>query len=173
MINLASRLLKEFVGRYEDVYGLSHMTCNLHHLLHIPDIVRELRPLWVTLCYPFEGLTGLLKKLIHRMRFVQLQISSAVTLFINITREKFITFLPGSKIVSFCKRLELSGKNRLELTKIFENTSIIGKLKELKVYLMNRYLFFSIPYSERNPQNFLVSKLFKNHVVYESDSHIR
>lgn len=107
MITLASRLISEFVGRYEDLYGLRHMSCNLHHLLHLPDVVRNLGSLWVTSCYPFEGLNGLLKKLIHGTRFVQLQIPSAITIFINITREKFQTFFPGSKIASFCERLEL------------------------------------------------------------------
>ncbi|XP_057336178.1 uncharacterized protein LOC130674780 [Microplitis mediator] len=122
MITLASRLLSEFVGRFEDLYGLNHMTCNLHHLLHLPNVVRDLGPLWVTSCYPFEGLNGLLKKLIHGTRYVQLQISSAVTIFINITQEKFKTFFPGSQIVSFCERLELSGKNRRKLKKISANT---------------------------------------------------
>lgn len=174
MITLASRLISEFVGRYEDLYGLSHMSCNLHHLLHLPDAVRNLGPLWVTSCYPFEGLNGLLKKLIHGTRYVQLQVSSAITVFINITREKIRTFFPGSQIASFCERLELSGKNRRKLRKICDNVFILGDCKQIQ-NLPDDLLHCSllIDQMEDVKKVYGFQRLFKDRIVYEAESYKR
>ncbi|XP_057334280.1 uncharacterized protein LOC130673325 [Microplitis mediator] len=174
MITLASRLFTEFVGRYEDLYGLNHMTCNLHHLLHLPDVVKDLGPLWVTSCYPFENLNGLLKRLIHGTRYVQLQISSAITIFINLTREKFNTFLYNSKIALFCERLEKSGKNRRKLRKIYDNTSILGNCKRVESLPDDLVICFSNHHTLGDVKKiYEFQRLFKNRFVYESQLYKR
>ncbi|CAG5096817.1 Protein of unknown function [Cotesia congregata] len=74
MIDEASTCIEQYVKRFEDLYGLSHMTCNLHQLRHLPDAVRKFGPLRTTSCFQFENLNGVLKGLINGTRYAQLQI---------------------------------------------------------------------------------------------------
>jgi len=60
-LQVASRLLAEFVSRFEVIYGKRHMTINIHSLLHLPLMVKRFGPLPVTSCYPHESLGGVLK----------------------------------------------------------------------------------------------------------------
>lgn len=50
------------------------MSSNVHLLLHLPDTVRELGPLWVYSCFHFEGLNGILKNLVHGTQQVDKQL---------------------------------------------------------------------------------------------------
>ena len=50
------------------------MSANVHLLLHLPDNLRELGPLWVYSCFHFEGLNGILKSLIHGTQQVDKQL---------------------------------------------------------------------------------------------------
>lgn len=51
---ILSQALLDFVKKYEVLYGLRHMTHNLHGLRHLPSIVTALGPLFCTTCYLFE-----------------------------------------------------------------------------------------------------------------------
>lgn len=35
--------------------GERHATLNIHYLLHIVDMVRDLEPLWANTCFEFEN----------------------------------------------------------------------------------------------------------------------
>lgn len=74
MIVKVSRAIHVCVARFEDLYGLRHMTCNLHQSLHVPAEVRHFGPFWITSCFPFEGASGSLKSLIRGTRYAQLHI---------------------------------------------------------------------------------------------------
>lgn len=65
MINNASRALNEYVSRFENLYGLRHMSSNLHSVLHFPQTVRDLGPLWVYSCFPLKDPNGKIKNLVH------------------------------------------------------------------------------------------------------------
>ena len=51
------------------------MTINIHNLLHLPDIVKRLGPLWAHSCFPFENANGELLKLFHGSQAVEKQVS--------------------------------------------------------------------------------------------------
>ncbi|KAF4517459.1 hypothetical protein B566_EDAN004497 [Ephemera danica] len=70
----ADKLLRTFVEKFEDLYGLQFMTANFHTLIHLADTVRELGPLWVTFCFAFEDLNGRMTRLTHGTRFAEIQI---------------------------------------------------------------------------------------------------
>ena len=38
--------------------GERHATLNIHYLLHIVDMVRDLEPLWANTCFEFENANG-------------------------------------------------------------------------------------------------------------------
>ena len=52
------------------------MTINIHNLLHLPEVVRNLGPLWSNSCFPFEAANGELLKLFHGSQSVEKQVFS-------------------------------------------------------------------------------------------------
>lgn len=75
MLDNASRMIHEFVSRFENLYELENMTCNVHSLLHLPLVVKLLGPLFIYQCFTYESINGMLKNLIHGSKCAQLQIS--------------------------------------------------------------------------------------------------
>lgn len=73
MLNKSTALLTYFVSMYEVYYGERHMSANLHQLLHLPEVVRDLGPLWVYSCFSFEDVNGQLVKLFHGTQHPQIQ----------------------------------------------------------------------------------------------------
>lgn len=73
-----SNLLNYFVCMFGPLYGARYMTLNAHLLLHLPKCVKDLGPLFVYSCFPFESLNGDLLKLFHGTQYVETQILSAV-----------------------------------------------------------------------------------------------
>ncbi|CAG5084112.1 Protein of unknown function [Cotesia congregata] len=65
MIEVARDLLNCFVRNFEQLYGLRYCSINTHLLIHLPDSVRTLGPLWAHTCYESEDLNGQLLKLFH------------------------------------------------------------------------------------------------------------
>ena len=50
------------------------MSANIHLLLHLPDTVKELGPLWAYSCFHFEGLNGVLKGLVRGTQHIDKQL---------------------------------------------------------------------------------------------------
>ena len=51
-----------------------YVTMNIHGLLHLPEVVRNLGPLWAHSCFPFESANGDLLKLFHGSSGVEKQV---------------------------------------------------------------------------------------------------
>ena len=51
------------------------MTLNVHGLLHLPEIVSNLGPLWAHSCFPFEAANGDLLKFFHGSAGVEMQVT--------------------------------------------------------------------------------------------------
>lgn len=77
----SERLLNYFVYMFPCLYGERYMTINMHSLLHLPDMVCKIGPLWATTCFPFESANGELLKLFHGTQFIDIQIINAVHVF--------------------------------------------------------------------------------------------
>ena len=56
--------------------GDPHITINTHNLLHLPDTVKRLGPLWAHSCFSFENANGELFKLFHGSQAVEKQVRS-------------------------------------------------------------------------------------------------
>ena len=54
--------------------GVKFQTFNVHQLLHLPEVVRDLGPLWSNSCFPFEDYNGDLRDLFHETRNVDGQV---------------------------------------------------------------------------------------------------
>ena len=53
------------------------MTSNVHGLLHLPECVRNLGPLWAHSCFPFEEANRDLLKLFHGSQGIEKQVTLA------------------------------------------------------------------------------------------------
>lgn len=128
-LRLASSLLREFVAQFEDIYGLEHMTCNVHQLLHLGPFVRNLGPLFASSCAPFETMNGVLKKYVHGTRYADLQVCTAASLYLGMAVFKERDLREEGPVQEFCKRLS-NRQKRLRLTHI---TPIISAADALTI----------------------------------------
>ena len=56
------------------VIGERYSSMNLHGLIHLPDVVKSLGPLWAHSCFPFESANGEMLKLFHGTTCVEKQV---------------------------------------------------------------------------------------------------
>eukprot|EP00105_Crassostrea_gigas_P038741 XP_019922889.1 PREDICTED: uncharacterized protein LOC105328585 [Crassostrea gigas] len=73
-------LLSYFVHMFSSMYGERYVTLNMHSLLHLPECVEDLGPLWVYSCFPYENANGLLTELFHGTQNIELQIISSLNI---------------------------------------------------------------------------------------------
>ncbi len=78
-LEMCEQMLTEFVVMFPALYGARYLTLNVHQLLHLPECVRDLGPLWAFSCFPFEDINGKLMKMFHGTQHVDKQIVSAVS----------------------------------------------------------------------------------------------
>lgn len=77
----SEELLRYFVFMFSSLYAEKYLTINIHSLLHLPQTVRELGPLWAFSCFSFEDANGELLQLFHGTQNIDLQIVNAVHVF--------------------------------------------------------------------------------------------
>lgn len=81
-IDVAEDLLHRFVKNFQDLYGFQFSSINVHLLLHLPNCVRNLGPLWSYSCYEYEDLNGQFLKSIHGTWHLETQMAT-ITYAIN------------------------------------------------------------------------------------------
>jgi len=84
MIGEADRCLKEYVAKFQDLYGYKFLSIIFHMLTHLAENVRQLGPLPSTSCMPFEDLNGQLKRLVHGTTHAVLQICSSLSQIVHL-----------------------------------------------------------------------------------------
>ena len=130
-INHAERLLYHFCLIFASLYALRYCTANVHSLLHLPDDVRNLGPLWTHSCFAFENLNGRLLKRFHGSQSITFQIITAVSMVQSMPRlAKQLT--PGSAAELFYKKLSKPYHSKKE-NKICADTWVLGKNQQLEV----------------------------------------
>ena len=77
----ANDLLNSFSKDFQVLYGIRHMSYNLHVTRRLAFIVEQTGNLWVTSCFPFEDLNGKLANLAHGTREAGLQIANNLHIF--------------------------------------------------------------------------------------------
>lgn len=78
-ITKSEKLLQHFCLMHGRLYNPRYELINIHSLLHLPEVVRDLGPLYCYSLFGFEGLNGNLLKLIHGTQQAQMQIVNAVS----------------------------------------------------------------------------------------------
>ncbi|XP_033096046.1 uncharacterized protein LOC117100452 [Anneissia japonica] len=73
-IDRAEAQIQQFTRKAVVLYGLEHMTFNVHQLEHLPGCVRRWGPLWATSGFVFEAQNGVLLKFYKGTQYVPQQI---------------------------------------------------------------------------------------------------
>lgn len=168
MIDVAEDFLNKFVGEFETLYDLKFCSINIHQLLHLPDCVRRLGPLWTFSCFEYENINGQLLKLVHGTGHIATQIARSHDRCIKMIR--LMDPLPEGPIRDFC----LSRKKQVKIIEqIFENTFTVGTYQnvqpipnELINGLHNLGIF-------QNIVIYKYSRLLKNRKLYVSKMYQR
>lgn len=120
-------LLDSFVEQYQVLYGLRHMSFNLHLIRHLPEIVRDFGPLWTTSCFMFENLNGILKSLVHGTQYAGLQVQNNFEIFSQLST--LVDNLQPGRLRDFCMKM-MSPNARLHISeRIDHDTCIVGTMK--------------------------------------------
>lgn len=130
-IDQAEEILRVYVEEFERLYGVEHMTINVHMLLHFAKKVRELGALWATSCFPYEDVNGQLVKYVKSSNAPQLQIHKSLTKFRNFAAMYGSKLTPGTPAREFCDKID-SKNQRLSVTYVLGNsTYILGVVKRV------------------------------------------
>ncbi|CAF2063533.1 unnamed protein product [Rotaria magnacalcarata] len=64
-IDMVKKLLYYFVQNFEEIFGLRHMSSNIHSLLHVHQSLTVMGPLWFYSTFSFEGIDKDLVSTVH------------------------------------------------------------------------------------------------------------
>ena len=107
-LELAEKFLTLFCKNYHQLYGEREMTINVHSLLHLPEVVRYLGPLWSYSCFFFEGMNGMLLKNIHGTQYVGLQCVRTFSMLQGFPAPEEMPDMPDHDAPDFVKKLTCS-----------------------------------------------------------------
>ncbi|XP_057321287.1 uncharacterized protein LOC130665052 [Microplitis mediator] len=168
-VNMTSNLLNKFVREFELKYGLKNCSINIHLILHLPQSVLTLGPLWANDCFGYEDLNGQYLNAINGTRHIDSQIIRSHNQQLKLHR--FFDQLPEGKIKDFCFKRKQNSKICEQLQ---EGCYTIGTYK---TYDDN----YEIPnYVEQAVEHLLparkiegYSRLLKNSKLYVSEQYTR
>ncbi|CAF3560592.1 unnamed protein product [Rotaria sp. Silwood1] len=64
-IEIVEKLLNYFVQRFQQIFGIRHMSSNIHSLLHVHQGLSVMGPLWFYSTFSFEGIDKDLVSTVH------------------------------------------------------------------------------------------------------------
>ncbi|XP_040191178.1 uncharacterized protein LOC120924346 isoform X1 [Rana temporaria] len=73
----AQQMLEKFVSDMEPLYGLEHVSFNIHSCVHMTQAVTNWGPLWAQSAFQFEAFNGVLLRLIKSSNAVVMQICNS------------------------------------------------------------------------------------------------
>ena len=168
-IQRSEELLIKFCGLFATLYGDQHMSANLHQLLHLPDTVRHLGPLWVYSCFPFESLNGKLTSLFHGTQNPVIQIANAVSTMLKLPA--LSTNMPeGSAIEIFYQKLTTQSYHFKLTDTISSGAYVIGS-KHLKKLEMKYMIEVSECLNFPIGSCYMFHRVLKNGILYHSGNY--
>lgn len=172
--HVAKSMIKEFVEETAEIYGLTHLTFNMHTLTHIPDDVDLLGDLDNYSAFEFESEMYVIKQLLRKNNQELAQISNRISersnqfaLKKNSNRNNYpfynTKFARIKRFETEKYRIDDSEKNRWILT----NSNNILKFHYMKK-INNKYTIFATEIeSKQNFYNFPMDSSKLN--IYEAD----
>ena len=105
-LDRAESLLFQYCKCFENLYEKCVLRLNVHQLLHLPDCVRNLGPLYTHSCFSFESKNGLVLKMIRGSQNIDTQIITAISFIQKLPELKQKCIVKGSEIDILCKIIE-------------------------------------------------------------------
>ena len=128
---LAENLLENFIASFTTHYEKRLLTLNFHLLLHLPDNVRELGPIWAYSCFPFEDANGFLLKLVKGTQSVHSQLIDTMSIMHGLPFLEKTVVREGSEVDKLLKRIKHNDPKRI--TKLQREIWALGKMTKLDV----------------------------------------
>ncbi|KAK3916166.1 Halomucin [Frankliniella fusca] len=109
-IQTADSLLNMYVSDFQHLYGVRYLGLNVHQLLHLSTVVKNLGPLWVYSCFTYESLNGQLSSLVHGTRYAALQICASS--FVCLNHSFMVDCMKDSAARRLCLKLMERGRKK-------------------------------------------------------------
>ena len=130
-IKKAELLIQHYCFKVEFYYGKRFMTANLHHLLHLPQVVHDFGPLYSYSCFPYEGLNGQLLNCIKGTQHVEIQILETICISQSLPFIAQTHLRLGSEENDFYLRMTSVKHASERETPIGENHRALGTIKQV------------------------------------------
>ena len=141
-VNLAENLLEKFLATFGTLYDKRFMTLNFHLLLHLPDNVRQLGPLWAYSCFPFEDANGFLLKLVKGTQSVHSQLVDTMSIMHGIPYLEKTVVKDGSEVHHLLTKMKTSDSKRK--TQLGKDIFALGKMTKINVNDLSRDCFSAL-----------------------------
>lgn len=131
-LSKAEKLIRHYCFKVQYYYVERFMTANVHHLLHLPEIVRKFGPLYCYSCFTYEGLNGQLLNCIKGTQHVELQIFENINVKQSLPymAEKYLT-QESNATALYYSMTSVKYKSSKE-TQISKNCSALGLITNVK-----------------------------------------
>lgn len=166
----ADELLQSFSEKFQSLYGLRHMSYNLHLLRHLTLIVSQTGNLWASSCFGFEDLNGKIANLAHGTRHAGLQIANNLSLLNTLPAR--VRNVSSAAVKKYCENLLSKGRRWNVTDKIMDYTYTVGdymyfsKLNDTVAPLLQTLYGNTVTF-----QTF--SRLLKNGLIYVAKTYTR
>ena len=171
--------LHKFVILVENLYGIEHVSYNVHQMIHLANAVKQWGPLWSSSAFLFENNNGNLLKLFHGTKHVSQQVCKSYLLqkllFLKASSVfSQTTYFPARKLLgqflsrnifhnqyfSFSEEITLYGKFASRKLTFVERTAlhlfvrhINGYVKSYQRLLFKGHLFSTSNYCNKFKRN--------------------
>lgn len=170
MLQSARSYLSKYVEAFETLYGEEHMSCNLHQLLHLAETVEQFGPLFVTSCFAFENLNGILKGFVKGSNHPELQIYSSYAAFFRLMQMKNDYLTPDCEVLKFCDRILDRSKRKLKVSPVTSGEFVVGCLSRQLDLEENIKQALGVHYNI-NCNVYSFSRILKNGILYETEKY--
>jgi len=128
-IDYSEQMLFKFCKEFASLYHERFMTLNMHQLVHLPDSVRQLGPLYTHSCFSFEDKNGVILKMIRGTQCIDNQITTGISFVQKIPELKQKCIPKHSKLELLCDSIENPYVLKRTL-RLDDNTYALGSVKE-------------------------------------------
>lgn len=164
----AENLLEQFVMTFATLYKARYLTLNFHLLLHFPENVKQLGPIWGYSCFPFEDGNGFLMKLVKGTQHVHSQLIDTMAIVHGLPYLEKNSIEPGSKAEKLLHGMKKNAFRKcMELS---ENVTALGKVKQLSPEDLSPDGYIALANRLNSPPNGTILK-FKRIKLYNKILH--
>lgn len=169
-VQQADECLKLFCSDFQRLYGVRHMSSNMHLLRHLALSVLETGPLFITSCYRLEDLLGKFGDLIHGTTHATLQVIKNLSIVSDLPLH--VSKVRSHAIKAFCVRMGKRSRHVNIIEKISPKIYVVGSIDAISKRRSDVSELLSALYPSRvDFQTF--PKLLKNSVLYVSSSYCK